>query len=180
MRKSLVLALVVASVVSTASFAGAQAPATGSTAPHAMKHDMDGGRRGMRGGRGGALRGLTLSDAEQAKVKAIRARQKTELTSMRESMKPMMQEARALRQKGDTAGLRALHEKNKGRHEQMQALQTRYKAEIRGALSEANQAKFDANVQSQAQRRAEWAKQRKDGRRGGKHGGNRRGAGREG
>lgn len=176
MRKSHVLAVVVASLVSAASFAGAQAPAPGATAPRqAMKHQGD----GVRGMRGGALRGLTLSDAEQAKVKEIRERQKAELAAMRTSMQPVMDEARALRQKGDTAGLRALHERNKGRHEQLQALQAKYQSEIRAALTPANQAKFDANVQAQAKRRAEWAGKGKDGHRGGKRGW-RRGVGREG
>jgi hypothetical protein len=96
-------------------------------------------------------------------------------------MKPAMQEARALRQKGDTAGLRALWEKNKGNRDQMQALQLRQQAEIRAALSPENQKLFDANVQEQAKRRAEWARNGK----GGKHGGARgefrgRGAGRVG
>ncbi len=170
MGKAYVLAFAVASLVSTAPFAGAQAPAAGSTAPrHAMGPRMD----GARGMRGGALHGLTLSDAEQAKVKEIRARQKAEAASMRESMKPMMQEARTLRQKGDTAGLRALRERNKGTHEKMQAVQARYQSEIRAALTPANQAKFDANVQEQAKRRAEWQKDGKQGRHGARKGGRR-------
>ena len=92
---------------------------------------------------------------------------------MRESMKPMMQEARTLRQKGDTAGLRALRERNKGTHEKMQAVQARYQSEIRAALTPANQAKFDANVQEQATRRAEWQKDGKQGRHGARKGGRR-------
>jgi hypothetical protein len=82
-------------------------------------------------------------------------------------MKPAMQEAKALRQKGDTAGLRALWDRNKGNRDQMQALQVRQQAEIRSALSSDNQKLFDANVQKQEARRAEWAKNGK----GGKHGG---------
>ena len=171
MRKTRVLALVVASLVSTASFAGAQAPAVGQ---QGGRHAMGRGIEGRRGGeRGGALRGLKLSDAEKAKVKAIRTKYAAEGKTLRASMKPAMQEARALRQKGDTAALRALRDKNKTGRDQMQALQVRQQAEIRTALSPDNQKLFDANVQAQAKRRAEWAKNGKAGkvgRRGGHHG----------
>jgi hypothetical protein len=83
-------------------------------------------------------------------------------------MKPTMQEARTLRQKGDTAGLRALWEKNKPARDQMQALRVRQQSDIRAALSAENQKQFDANVQQMAQRRAEWEKngKGKPGRRG--------------
>ena len=164
MRKTRVMALVVASLVSTASFAGAQAPAAGA---QAGRHAMGRGMEGRRGERGGALRGIKLSDAEQVKVKAIDTKYAAEGKTLRESMKPAMQEARTLRQKGDTAGLRALWDKNKGNRDQMQALRVRQQTEIRGVLSAENQKLFDVNVQEQAKRRAEWEKNGK----GGKHGG---------
>jgi Spy/CpxP family protein refolding chaperone len=157
------MALVVASLVSAASFAGAQAAATTPQAGrHAMGRGIEGGRRGDRG----ALRGLKLSDTEKAKLKEIHAKYAAEGKTLRESMKPAMQEARALRQKGDTAGLRALWDRNKGNRDQMQALQVRQQAEIRSALSSENQKLFDANVQDQAKRRAEWQKNGKGGKRG--------------
>jgi Spy/CpxP family protein refolding chaperone len=163
MRKTRVLALVVASLVSTASFAGAQAPSAGAQGGRpAMGRGME-GRRG--GERGGALRGLKLSDTEKAKVKEIHTKYAAEGKTLRESMKPAMQEARALRQKGDTAGLRALWDRNKSGRDQMQALQVRQQTEIRTALSPENQKLFDANVQEQAKRRAEREKSGKvDGR----------------
>jgi Spy/CpxP family protein refolding chaperone len=126
------------------------------------------GRRG--GERGGALRGLKLSDTEKAKVKEIHAKYAAEGKTLRESMKPAMQEARALRQKGDTAGLRAMWDKNKAGRDRMQALQVRQQTEIRTALSPENQKLFDANVQEQAKRRAEWAKNGKAGGHGGRRG----------
>jgi Spy/CpxP family protein refolding chaperone len=167
MRKTRVLALVVASLVSTASFVGAQAPAA---APQSGRRAMGPGMEGRRGGeRGGALGGLKLSDAEKARVKAVHTKYAAEGKTLRESMKPAMQEARALRQKGDTAGLRALWDRNKTGRDQMQALQVRQQAEIRTALTPENQKLFDANVQAQAQRRAEWAKNGKAGGHGGRH-----------
>ena len=166
MRKTRVMALVIASLVSTASFVGAQAPAAG---PQAGRHAMGRGE-GRRGGERGALRGLKLSDAEQAKVKAIHTKYAAEGKTLRESMKPAMQEARTLRQKGDTAGLRAMWDKNKAGRDRMQALQVRQQTEIRTALSPENQKLFDANVQEQAKRRAEWAKNGKAGGHGGRRG----------
>lgn len=161
MRKSRVLALVVASLVSTASFAGAQAPAA---APNGGRHAMGPGMEGRRGEGDGALRGLTLSDVEKAKVQAINTKYAAEGKSLRESMKPVMQEARALRQKGDTAGLRALWEKNKAGRDQFQALRVRRQNEIRTALTPENQKLFDANIEKQAKRRAEWEKSGKAGK----------------
>ena len=166
MRKTRVMALVVASLVSAASFAGAQAPAAG---PQGGRHAMGRGMVGGRGGERGALRGLKLSDAEKAQIKTIHAKYAAEGKTLRESLKPTMQEARALRQKGDTAGLRALWDKNKPARDQMQALQVRQQAEIRAALSPENQKLFDANVQKLATRRGEWAKQGRGGKRSGMH-----------
>ena len=167
MRKTRVLTLVVASLVSTASFAGAQAPAAGA---RSGRHAMGPGMEGRRGGERGALRGLKLSDAEKAKVKEIHTKYAAEGKTLRESMKPAMQEARALRQKGDTAGLRVLWDKNKAGRDRVQALQVRQQTEIRTALSPENQKLFDANVQAQATRRAEWAKNGKAGGHGGRRG----------
>jgi Spy/CpxP family protein refolding chaperone len=164
MRKTRVLALVVASLVSTASFAGAQASAP---APQAGRHAMGRGE-GRRGGERGELRGLKLSDAEKANIKTIDTKYAAESKTLRESLKPTMQEARTLRQKGDTAGLRALWAKNKPARDQMQALRDRKDAEIRAALSADNQKLFDANVA----KRAEWAKSGRAGKRGADRGRN--------
>lgn len=154
MHKSRVIALVVASLVSSASLAQAQSAAP---APRAERHQM---RDGMWEGRGhmGLLRGITLSDAEKARLKEIHGKYAAEGQSLRESLKPAMQEARADRQKGDTAAARAVWERNKGAREQVKALHDREKAEIRGALTPENQKLFDANVATLEQRRAEGRK----------------------
>lgn len=163
MRKNRVFAFVVASLVSTASFAGAQAPdVSGKGGRHAMGHGMEGWRDGARGA---MLRGLNLSADEKAKVKEIRSRYAVEGKAQREAMKPAMQEARALRQKGDTAGLRALWDRNKASREQMQALALRQQTDIRAALSAENQKQFDLNLQERKARRAEWKQDGREGRR---------------
>ena len=170
MHNTRILALAVMSLVTAASFAGAQAPTAGA---HGGRHAVGGGMDGRRGGERGALHGLKLSDAEQASVKAIHAKYVTESSALRQTLKPAMQEARALRQKGDTAGLRALWEKNKANRDEVQALQGRQQAEIRAALTVENQKLFDANVQERTMRRAEWSKSGrtgKAGRHGARHG----------
>ncbi|MDB4887410.1 MAG: hypothetical protein JWN79_2848 [Gemmatimonadetes bacterium] len=154
MRKSRVIALVVASLVSSAALAQAQSAASPA---QGARHEMRGGMPGERG-RGGALRGIKLSDAEKARLKTIHGKYATEGKSLRESLKPAMQEARAARQKGDTAAARAVWDRNKGARDQLTALRTREQAELRAALSPENQKVYDANVAQRAERRAEWAK----------------------
>jgi Spy/CpxP family protein refolding chaperone len=162
MRKTRVLAVVVA-LMSVASLAEAQSAAP---TPQAGRHGMRGGMRGERG-RGGMLEGIKLSDAEKAKLKEIHGKYAPEHKKLRESMKPVMEEARALRQKGDTAGARALLQRNKAGGEQFKALREREQAEVRAALTPENQKQFDLNLQERAKRRAEWEKN------GGKKGGHR-------
>ena len=158
MRKSRVIAVVVASLVSSASIALAQAPAQ---APQAIRHD---GRGGMWGGRGhgGALRGITLSDAEKAKLKAVHEKYGAQSKSLRESLKPAMDEARAARQKGDTAAVKAVWARNKAGRDKMKALRDGEQAEIRASLTSEHQQAFDANVAKLKDRRAEAGKDRKE------------------
>lgn len=161
MCKSRVIALVFASLVSAASFAGAQAPASGAQAErHAMGRGME-GERGQRG----LLRGIKLSDTEKAKLKEIHAKYAPEQKQLHESLKPAMQEARAARQKGDSAAARAAFERTKGDRDKMKALMDREHAELRAALSPENQKQFDANLQQLAQRRTEGKKGDKKGHR---------------
>ena len=154
MRKSRVIAVLVASLVSSASLAQAQSAAP---AVQDAPHQMRGGMRGDRG-RGFGLRGITLSDTEKARLKEVHRKYAGEQKSLRESLKPVMEEARAARQKGDTAAAKAVWERNKGAREQMKALRTREQADIRAALSPENQKLFDANVAKRAERREEHGK----------------------
>jgi Spy/CpxP family protein refolding chaperone len=166
MRKSRIIALVIASLVSTASFAGAQAPAPGA---QAGRHAMD---RGMQGGRGqrGLLRGIKLSDTEKAKLKEIRTKYAPEQKQLRESLRPAMKEAHLARQKGDSAAARAAFDRTKDGREKMKALTNREQADIRTALTPENQKQFDANLQRLTQRRAEWEKGGKTGQHGRRNG----------
>lgn len=167
MGKTRVIALVIASLVSSASFAGAQVPARqGARQGHAMERGMRAGARVERG----LFRGIKLSDAEKAKLKDIRSKYAAQAKSLREQMKPAMQEARTARQKGDTVAARAVLERNKASFEKLTQLRKSEQAEARSALTPDNQKLYDANVQQMARRRDEMKSQRRDGK-AGKRGG---------
>jgi Spy/CpxP family protein refolding chaperone len=74
------------------------------------------------------------------------------------------------RQKGDSAAARAAFDRTKDGRDKMRALMNREQAEIRTALTSANQKQFDANLQKLAQRRAEWEKGGKAGQHGRRNG----------
>jgi protein CpxP len=159
MRKIRVMALVAAALVSSVSFAGAQATTPNAEgARHAMGRGMEG-----RPGRNGLFRGVNLSDAEKAQIKQVREKYQGETKGLRESLKPAMQEARAARQKGDSVAAKAAWDRSAADRDKLRALMERERADIRASLSPENQKRFDANVQQLAQRRANWEKSGKKG-----------------
>lgn len=113
-----------------------------------------GGPGGMAmGGRGMALRGLTLSDAEKTNLKAVQEKYAPQMKALREQLKPQVEAMRAARQSGDTAAFRALREKTFAtQREATQRLAEAQRNDIRSALSAENQAKFDANVAKMQER----------------------------
>jgi hypothetical protein len=140
--------LVTASVlVSAAAIAPAQQPTpTPTPGVHARKF----GRGGRRKQFDQALfRGITLSDAEKANVQAVHAKYASQMQSLGTQMRTEAQNAKAARQRGDTATLRSIRSNIVAQRTQMiQAEQS----DLRGALSSQNQAKFDANVQKMQSR----------------------------
>lgn len=181
MRDSLVIALVVASLVSTASSAHAQSAPPSERGVRPQQRGVQGrqdvkkerGPRAVRGRRG-MLKGIELGDAERAKLVAIRAKYRAEGESLRATLRPVRSELRAARLKGDTAALRTLRARGTTGREQVRALHERQVAEIRGALSAENQRLFDARVAERTKRRAEGRDDRRVGGRRGMKGGHRR------
>jgi Spy/CpxP family protein refolding chaperone len=112
------------------------------------------------------LRGITLSDAEKSQLKAIRAKYSAESKSLRESIRPAMQDLRTARQKRDSVAVKAAWDRTTGDRQKLQALMQRERTEIRAALTPEHQQVFDANVKTLEQRRAEWSKKGKGERRG--------------
>lgn len=154
MRKSRVIGLVVASLVSAASIAQAQSTAT---SPRSDRHAAGRGMEG-RPGRGGLFRGVNLSEAEKTRLKEIRLKYGAESKSLRESLRPALEEARSARQSGDTAAFRAAVSRTADDREKLRAMMTRARVDIRSALSQENQRVFDANAKQVKQRRSEMRK----------------------
>ena len=104
------------------------------------------------------LRGITLSDAEKTRVKAIHTRYAAEAKPLRDSLRPALQKVRAARQAGDSAAVKVALENATVEREKVQAVMERQRAEIRSALTPENQKSYDANAKTLEQRRAGWSK----------------------
>lgn len=148
--------LALAIVAGAAATAGAQqttAPAQGQRVEHAQRDSARAGKREARGvrregrgmrGAGALMRGVNLTDAQKAQVKAIHQKYQDQFKSIREANKPAMDEARAARQRGDTAAARAAFQKGRG---QFESLRQQEMSEIRGVLTADQQKTFDANLE---------------------------------
>jgi Spy/CpxP family protein refolding chaperone len=142
--RSMVLGLLV--VAGAASIAEAQAPQQDRGA-RARGEGRRGGKdriaqRGMRA----LFKGITLTDAEKSNLQAVSERYGSQFRTIRQSMRPDMEAARAARQRGDTAAARAAVERTADERAQIQALTERMRADARVALAPEHRAQFDANV----------------------------------
>ena len=109
------------------------------------------------------FRGITLSDAEKANIKAVREKYAPQMKGLREQLKPQLQAAREARQRGDTAALKTMWAQSAAQREQVKKLLEAERTDLRAALVPANQAKFDANVKELEQRIAQRAGRWKNG-----------------
>lgn len=126
---------------------------------HAQRPDSAHKRfKGARGLRGQLMKGITLSDAEKANLKAVHAKYASQMKAMREQSKPDMQAIRDARQRGDTAALKALWQKGAAAREQNKQVMLAERSDLRAALTPANQTKFDANVAAMDKRLAQHGK----------------------
>ena len=151
MRKTRVIGFAIAAILTVGTVAQAQA------ATESPRHQRRGmGRVGNDGpGRAGLFRGITLSDAEKARVKEIHTKYSAEAKSLREAMRPAMQDLRTARQNRDSAAVKAAWDRTAGDRQKLEALMQRQRVEFRTALSAENQKLFDANAKSMDERRAE-------------------------
>ncbi|HEY4215551.1 MAG TPA: Spy/CpxP family protein refolding chaperone [Gemmatimonadaceae bacterium] len=129
-----------------AAVASAQSTTPATQAPARAQHQRGPGRH--RHGAQALLKGISLSDAEKANLKNVRGKYETQFKTLRQQNKPQMQAMRDARQRGDTATMNALREKNAGTRQQSKQLMQAERADFRSALSPENQTKFDANVQT--------------------------------
>lgn len=152
--RSMVLGLLI--VAGVASLAEAQAP----QADRNQRSRAEGRRAGKDGARGmrGVLRGIQLSDAEKTALQAVRQKYGSQFQTIRESMRPDFEAARAARQRGDTAAARAAFARTADERAQLVALTDRMHADARAALAPEHRAQFDANVARMKERMANRAK----------------------
>lgn len=172
--RSTLLALAVAATATAGTTAGAQstAPATSQRAEHAKSdsakwnsrgdkrrgtYDRDDDRREGEGrgemGRGrGAMRGVNPTEAQRAQIRAIHEKYEPQFESLRATIKPAIDEAKAARQRGDTSAARAAFARTAASRQQAQALRVQEQGEIRAILTPAQQQAFDANIARQKAR----------------------------
>jgi Spy/CpxP family protein refolding chaperone len=160
MRKTMVIAALLAAVASTTALQAQGNPG--------------GGRRGGMGMRGGPgmmdaelLKGITLNDAQKAKLEQIREaeRAKMQAEGGRGGGRAEMDSIRAARQRGDTALAQKLMAEQRAKMDVRRDAQI---IAIRGILTADQLPQFDANVAELKKRAAEGR-----GRRGGPPGGRR-------
>jgi Spy/CpxP family protein refolding chaperone len=120
------------------------------------------GERGWRGGPGkGLMKGISLTDAQKAKLKDLRKSEQSSASN--EQFRKGMADARAARQRGDTAAARS---QMQALRPQMEQARERQAAEMRSILTPEQQKQFDANLAEMKQH----AGQRREGRDGGRDG----------
>jgi Spy/CpxP family protein refolding chaperone len=166
--KSIRIALLGAALVAGVATVGSAQAAQTQPAQKAGQHQHRGGKHAARAGHGrkALLRGIKLTDAEKAQLKTVHAKYRTQLQSLRESMKPQLEAARAARQKGDSAAAKAAWARTADARAKAKALREQELAEVRGALTPEHRQTFDQNVQRLKERQAtrEARRQQRQGR----------------
>lgn len=123
--------------------------------------------RGRRGPEAFLLKGITLSADQQKRVDALRQEQAQKSEASRDEFRKSMQEARAARERGDSATAQRIFEQNRQRMTQMRDQRI---ASLRSILTADQRKQFDANVAEMKQRA-----EKREAERGGRHGGPGRG-----
>ncbi len=131
-------------LVGAAVIASAQQPTPTPTSPGVHARRFGRGKHGNQMDRA-LFRGITLSDAEKANLQTVHAKYASQTRALDAQLRTESKDAKAARQKGDTAAFRSIHGNIAAQRAQL--MQTE-RSDIRGALSPQNQAKFDANVQT--------------------------------
>ena len=159
-------------MIATATAAVAQ---QGGNGQHRGRHDgarMGADRSESEAGRSAPLRALLrnvhLTDAQKHQVKAIRERYQPRYKALRDSLRPAAEQARAARQRGDTAAARQAWAQGADGRRQLMALAHQEASEVRAMLTPDQQRTFDENL---AARREHARDAMRDRARDGKHDG---------
>src|SRR5579885_228001 len=154
-RSAMLAALV---TLGGAAIAGAQAPA------QVPQRQAQGARQHARGQRKlgqkinhQLFKGIQLTDAEKANIKAVHQKYAPQMKALRAQFKPQIQQAREARQRGDTAALKNLWVAKSAQRDQTKKLLEAERNDLRNALAPEHRAQFDANVAKVEQRVAKRA-----------------------
>ena len=130
----------------------------------------EGAEQGQRDHRGGPeamlLKGITLSADQKARIDALR--KEGGAAESREQFRKAMTDARAARERGDTAAAKSQMQQLRTK---MDAQREQHLASIRSVLTTEQQRQFDVNIATWKQRAADHQKERGD-RQGGRPGRN--------
>ena len=146
------------SLALVASAAGAQqtaAPTTPKAGAETRTRHHAGGRQGRRDEMAMQrvnLRGVDLTDAQKAQLKTLREKYKGETKPIMDRMRPALQDARAARQKGDTAAARAAFARTEADRAALKAIFDHQRSEMLAILTPEQRAKFDANAKARKEK----------------------------
>jgi Spy/CpxP family protein refolding chaperone len=147
------MGLGLALVAGAAGAAAAQSAQRPNARPDTTQRDhrrWDGERGGRRGGPDAMLlKGITLTDAQKTRIKALREERKAEMQKTREQFGAVMQEARAARERGDTATAHAKMAQVRG---QMEKQREHEIATLRTILTAEQQKQLDTNIAAMKER----------------------------
>jgi len=154
------VAMVAAAFAALAAAGVAQAQGTGAPVPHEHRA---GGRGQMGPGRGGMmmeqmlLKGITLTDAQQARIDSLHQAERASMQGQRGEGRGDFAAIRDAREKGDTATANKLMAEQRAK---MEAQRDAHLASVRAVLTAAQQKQFDANVAEMKQHQGEWGRGR--------------------
>jgi periplasmic protein CpxP/Spy len=152
MRKNILMALGFA-----ASLAGVAAAQQQPGAEPPRREDHRGGRFEGRGGPGGMLfQNITLTQAQKTQLQTLRKAQRDKMEANKDQWQKQREELQAARQRGDTAAVKAIRDRQRAAMEQAR---TQEFAAIRNVLTPEQRVQFDKNVAELKQREQERAKQ---------------------
>lgn len=157
MLRTRTIALGLALCVGLAATAAAQAadsPRDTTAATTARPHRQRGGR--PEAFRGALFRGIQLTSAQRSQLQTIQGKYRPQVKSIRDQMRPAMQEARSARQRGDTTAARAAFDKTSGEREKLQSLRKQELADVRNVLTADQQKQFDKNMSEMKSKGREW------------------------
>ncbi len=153
------VAVVAAAFAALAAAGVAQAQGTGAPAQH--QHGAEARGQMGPGGRGGMMmeqmlfKGITLTDAQKAKLDSLHKAQQTAMEAQRGQGRPDFAAIRAAREKGDTVTANKLMAEQRAK---MEAQHEAHLATVRAILTPEQQKQFDANVAEMKQHQGEWGR----------------------